>query len=79
MTKLIKFRCTRCFYEFEGYPGPNDCLNCGAKYVKEVNAPNIYEEVKVQKKEAVDTAKTEVESGPVDDAFVECDIGCHCG
>jgi uncharacterized Zn finger protein (UPF0148 family) len=76
LTKLVHYQCPQCSTVFEGYPGPIDCINCGFKYVRNLDATDIYEDVKAPKKEV---AETEDDERQVDDDCMDCHHGCFAG
>ena len=39
---IAKYRCCKCGYEYDGFPGPQDpCIKCGSLYMEWLN----YEEL----------------------------------
>lgn len=71
--KLCKFRCRQCGTEFEAYPGPTDCVNCGFKYVRNMDEyTDIYEVVKEETKEVAEATPSTYPTRNVDDPFVDC-------
>lgn len=72
MTDFVNYQCTRCFHSFQGPPGPVECINCGFKYVRNLDDTNVYETVEEKEGKEVAEECSAVQTEPMDDDCMDC-------